>query len=148
VTLKLTPGLKRWLEFIAGDPERGRMLVQITASGGRASSQLQALRNAGYVEYCEDPENSTAPERVRLTAAGQKALTAAAKEPIRYRRDGDRYIVHIGDDRIGFVRNAPSRRRWNAVDTTMVYIRWFDTRDAAGKALHRRFTKIMRDGGL
>jgi hypothetical protein len=145
--LKLTPGLKRWLEFIAGDRERGRMLVQITASGGRASSQLQALRNAGYVEYWEDPQNPTAPERVRVTAVGHKALITI-KEPIRYKRDGDRYIVHIGDDRIGFVRYAPSRRRWNAVDTTMVYIRWFDTRDAAGKALHRRFTTMMRDGRL
>jgi hypothetical protein len=27
--------------------EQGRMVLEITASGGRASSQLQALRNAG-----------------------------------------------------------------------------------------------------
>lgn len=55
MTLNLTPGRKRWLEFIAGDPERGRMLVQITASGGRASSQLQALRNTGCHGQRADP---------------------------------------------------------------------------------------------
>lgn len=94
------------------------------------------------------PENPTAPDRVRVTAAGRNALAATAKEPVRYRRDGDRYIVHFRGDRIGFVRYAPERRRWNAADTTMSYSRWFDTRDAAGKALHRRFTKTMRDGRL
>ena len=114
--IKLTPALRRVLEFIA--------------SGGRASSQLQALRNAGYVEYHDPPEGG--PDRIRITAAGRSALTQQAS--LSYRRDGDRYIVHLGDDRIGFVRYASNRRRWNAVDTTMAYIRWFDTRDAAGKS--------------
>jgi hypothetical protein len=86
------------------------------------------------------------PDRVRITDAGTTALAAAAT--LTYRRDGDRCIVYLGDDRIGFVRYAPNRRRWNAIDTTMAYIRWFDTRDAAGKALRRRFTKMTRVGQL
>jgi hypothetical protein len=140
----LTPALRRILEFIASGKERGRMVLQVTASGGRASVQLQALRNAGYVEYYDAPEGG--PDRIRITAAGCGALTDQAA--LRYRRDDDRYLVYLGEDRIGFVRYSPANRRWNAADTTMSYSRWFDTRDAAGKALHRRFTKMMRDGRL
>jgi hypothetical protein len=44
MALKLTPALKRSLEFIARGGEHRRMVLQITASGGRASSQRQALR--------------------------------------------------------------------------------------------------------
>jgi hypothetical protein len=105
---KLTPALKRWLAFIADGGERGRMELQITASGGRAGSQLQALRQAGYVEYVPAPfvtRGRFEPDRVRVTEAGRKALVAAAaKEPITYCRDDDRYIVYLGDERIGFVR--------------------------------------------
>jgi hypothetical protein len=144
MTLKLTPGIRRWLEFIAGDSERGRMVVQVTASGGRAFPQLQALRNAGYVEYYDPPEGG--PDRIRITTAGRTALTHQAA--MRYRRDDDRYLVYLGDDRIGFIRYSPANRRWNAADTTMSYARWFDTRDATGKALHRRFTKMTREGRL
>jgi rhodanese-related sulfurtransferase len=140
----LTPALRRVLDFIAGGEERGRMVLQVTASGGRASSQLQALRNAGYVEYYDPPEGG--PDRIRITAPGRGALNDQAS--LRYRRDDDRYLVYLGDDRIGFVRYAPDKRRWNAADATMSYIRWVDTRDAAGKALHRRFVKMMRDGRL
>jgi hypothetical protein len=142
--IKLTPALRRVLEFIASGDEHGRMMLQVAASGGRASSQLQALRNAGYVEYHDPPEGG--PDRIRITAAGRSALTQQAS--LSYRRDGDRYLVYSGDDRIGFVRYAPDKRRWNAVDTTMSYVCWFDTRYAAGKALHRRFTKMMQGGRL
>ena len=140
----LTPALRRVLEFIAGGEERGRMVLQVTASGGRASSQLQALRNAGYVEYYDPPEGG--PDRIRITTAGSSALTGQAS--LSYRREDDRYLVYRSDDRIGFVRYAPDKRRWKAVDTTMSYSRWFDRRDAAGKALHRRFTKMTREGRL
>jgi hypothetical protein len=74
---------------------------------------------------------------------GRDTLTDQAA--LRYRRDDDRYLVYLGDDRIGFIRYSPANRRWNAADTMMSYSRWFDTRDAAGKALHRRFMKMMRD---
>jgi hypothetical protein len=145
---KLTPALKRWLAFIADGGERGRMELQITASGGRAGSQLQALRQAGYVEYVPAPfvtRGRFEPDRVRVTEAGRKALVAAAaKEPITYCRDDDRYIVYLGDERIGFVRRetppdgyAPDGR-WKAVDIRMAWTRWFKTRGDAAKALLRR----------
>jgi LmbE family N-acetylglucosaminyl deacetylase len=145
----LTPALTRILQFVADGGERGRMELQVVASGGRAVSQLSALRRAGYIEYVAAPfvtHGHFEPDHIRITDAGKKALAAAAS--LSYRRDGDRYLVYLGDDRIGFVRYAPDRRRWNAVDTTMAYIRWFDTRAAAGKALHRRFTKMMQGGRL
>jgi hypothetical protein len=107
-------------------------------------SQLDALPSAGYVEYYYAPEGG--PDRIKITAAGRSALTGQAS--LSYRRDDDRYLVYLGDDRIGFVRYAPDKRRWKAVNTTMSYSRWFDTRDAAGKALHRRFTKMTREGRL
>jgi len=70
--LKLTPALRRVLQFIADGGPDGRMLLQVIASGGRASSQFQALRNAGYVEDAHAPIDQ--PDRVRVTAAGKKAL--------------------------------------------------------------------------
>jgi hypothetical protein len=154
-TLKLTPALRRWLAFIADGGERGRMELQITASGGRAGSQLQALRRAGYVEYVPEPfvtHGRFEPDRVRVTDAGRKALTAAAKEPITYRRDDDRYIVYFGEDRLGLVRRevapdgyAPDGR-WKAVDTRMAWTRWFETRGAAGQALLRRYLAARERG--
>jgi DNA-binding MarR family transcriptional regulator len=142
--IKLTPALRRMLEFIASGEEHGRMIAQIVATGGRSVSQLDGLRSAGYVEYYYAPEGG--PDRIRITAAGRDAFPHQAS--LRYRRDDDRYLVYLGDDRIGFVRYAPDKRRWKAIDTTNVVLRWFDTRDAAGKALHRRFMKMMRDGQL
>ena len=71
--MKLTPTMRRTLQFIADGRERGRMILQITASGGRAGSQLQALRNAGYLEYCGEPSE---PDRIRITAAGLAALSS------------------------------------------------------------------------
>ena len=65
------------------------MVLQITATGGRASSQLQALRNACWVEYWDDADQPNAPDRIRITAAGKKALATKAQEPITYRRGGE-----------------------------------------------------------
>lgn len=59
--MKLTPALRHWLKFIASDPKRGRIVLQITATGARASAQLQSLRNAGYVEYWDDRDDPTGP---------------------------------------------------------------------------------------
>src|SRR5947209_16589896 len=92
--IKLMPALRRVLEFIASGKERGRMVLQVTASSGRASSQLQALRNAGYVKYYDPPEGG--PDRIRITTAGSSALTDQAS--LSYRRDDDRYLVYLGDD--------------------------------------------------
>jgi hypothetical protein len=97
-----------------------------------------------YVEWVIDRPGYPS-DRVRITKIGRRALAAAAaKEPITYRRDDDRYIVYLGDERIGFVRReiapdgyAPDGR-WKAGDTWMAWSRWFKSRDAAGKALLRR----------
>jgi hypothetical protein len=61
--IKLTPALRPVLEFIASGDEHGRMMLQVAASGGCASSQLQALRNAGYVEYHDPPEGGPRPHQ-------------------------------------------------------------------------------------
>jgi hypothetical protein len=65
--LKLTPALRRIPQFIADGGPDARMLLQVIATGGRASSQFQALRNAGYVSIDQ-------PDRVGVTTAGRKAL--------------------------------------------------------------------------
>ncbi|MBV9201388.1 MAG: hypothetical protein JO320_24180 [Alphaproteobacteria bacterium] len=74
------PTLRRWLEFIVDGGARGRMVLQIIATGGRASSQLQSLRNAGYVEYCDDSDNPSGPDRVRVTRAGKEALATKTQK--------------------------------------------------------------------
>jgi hypothetical protein len=52
------------------------------------------------------------------------------------RRDGDRYIVFLGDDRIGFVRRADNGT-WNNVDTTMAHSGYAKTRERAGQLFLR-----------
>jgi hypothetical protein len=67
-------------------------------------------------------ERHIAPDRIRITTAGKWALARKPKEPLSYRRDGHRYIVLLGLDRLGFVgRNPDDARdpRWYATDTTM-----------------------------
>ena len=47
---------------------------------------------------------------MRVTEADKNALAATPlKEPLTYRRDGDRYIVYYGQDRLGFVRRDSSK---------------------------------------
>jgi len=60
------------LTFIAEGGTEGRILLQVTASGERASSQFQALKNAGYVADAHAPVDQ--PDRVVATAAGCAAL--------------------------------------------------------------------------
>ncbi len=69
-------------------------------------------------------------------------------------RDGDRYIVLLGGDRIGFVERYTSRsitgRRvflWNAVDTTMAESRGFTTRaDAVARLSSLAATAATTEG--
>jgi len=58
---------------------------------------------------------------------------------ITFRKDGERYIVFLGEDRIGFVRQEGDR--WNAGDTYMAWAKWFPTRAKAGEALKKRWEK-------
>ena len=78
--LKLTPALRRIMEFIDGG-DHGRMELQIVASGGKSASQLSMLILAGYVERFDGPKpiKGYAPGRVRLTDAGKAALAEVAR---------------------------------------------------------------------
>lgn len=68
-TVRLTPAQREMLEFIARGGERGRMLVQVVASGSRSAAVLDRLRHAGLIEY-HDPVGA-AVDFVRATAAGR-----------------------------------------------------------------------------
>ena len=94
--LKLTPSLLSMLERI--EKHSGTLLMlAVTASGGQ-DGKLNRLRGTGYVVKCDHP---TRDKRVI------------------FRRHGDRYIVFLGDDRIGFVRRADNGT-WNHVEANMV----------------------------
>ena len=79
--LKLTPALRRIMEFIERGGDHGRMELQIWASGGRSVSQLSTLILAGYVERFDGPKPTKgyAPGRVCLTDAGKAALAEVAR---------------------------------------------------------------------
>ena len=62
-----------------------------------------------------------------------------------FRRDRDRYIVFLGDDRIGFVRRGDNGT-WNHVDTTMAHSGYAKARERAGQLLRRRYERMVRDG--
>src|SRR5947209_3854703 len=110
--LKLTPSLLLMLERI--ERRSGTLLmVAVTASGGQYG-KLNKLRGAGYVVKCDHPsvtEGAWPAEALAITEAGRAALvkhrTAIAEKKGRpgsdekrviFRRDGDRYIVFLGDD--------------------------------------------------
>jgi len=59
-----------------------------------------------------------------------------------FRRDGERYVVFLGDDdRIGFVCRAGDGS-WNHVDTTMAHSGYAKTRERAGQLLRRRYNEM------
>jgi uncharacterized protein with von Willebrand factor type A (vWA) domain len=75
-----------------------------------------------------------------------------------FRRDGERYIVFLGDDkrslreisqseRIGFVIRA-SNGSWNYVDPTMARSGYTKTRESAGQLSRRRFERMVREGAI
>ena len=132
--VKLTPSLVSMLESI--EQHSGTLLMlSVTASGGQ-DGKLNKLRGAGYVVKCDHPSVTAGAwpaEALAITEAGRAALAkhraeAAEKKGrqrsrdkrVIFRRDGDRYIVFLGDDRIGFVRRADNGT-WNHVDTTMAH---------------------------
>src|SRR5438445_2771752 len=117
--LKLTPSLLSMLERI--ERNSGTLLMlSVTASGGQ-DGKLNKLRGAGYVVKCDHPsvtEGAWPAEALAITEAGRTALAnhraeLAEKKGHRpggkrviFRRDGERYVVFLADDRIGFVRRA------------------------------------------
>jgi hypothetical protein len=119
------------------------------------------LRGAGYVVKCDHPsviEAAWPAEALAITEAGRTALAKHRAEiagnkgrrrsgdkRVIFRRDRDRYIVFLGDDRIGFVRRADNGT-WNHVDTTMAHSGYAKTRERAGQLLRRRYERMVRDG--
>src|SRR3984893_17200854 len=110
--LKLTPPLVSMLERI--ERHSGTLLMlAITASGGQ-DGKLNKLRGAGYVVKCDHPsvtEGAWPAEALAITAAGRAALATHRAEiaekkarhrpgdkRVIFRRDGERYIVFLGDD--------------------------------------------------
>ena len=159
--LKLTPSLLAMLERI--EQHNGTLLMlSVTASGGQ-DGKLNKLRGAGYVVKCDHPSvtDGTWPaEALAITDAGRTALAKhraeiAGKKGQRrsrgkkavFRRDGERYIVFLGDDRIGFVRRADNGT-WNHTDTTIARSGYAKTRQRAGQLLCRRYERMVRDGEI
>ena len=145
--LKLTPPLLSMMERI--EQHSGTLLMlAVTASGGQ-DGKLNKLRGAGYVVKCDHPsvtEGAWPAEALAITEAGKAALAKYCAElagkrrnrpdqKVIFRRDGERYIVFIGnDDRIGFVRRADNGS-WNYVDTTIAHSAYAKTRESAGQLL-------------
>jgi hypothetical protein len=172
--LKLTPSLLSMLERI--ERNSGTLLMlSVTASGGQ-EGKLNKLRGAGYVVKCDHPsvtEGAWPAEALAITEAGRAALAKHRALPrsgkirplgeaevaerkgrnrsgdkkVIFRRDGERYIVFLGDDRIGFVRRADNGT-WNHVDTTMAHSAYAKTRERAGQLLCRRYERMVRDGEI
>jgi len=160
--LKLTPTLVAMLERI--EQHSGALLMlAVTASGGGEYGKLNKLRGAGYVVKCDHPsvtEGAWPAEALAITEAGRTALAKHRAETtekkgqrrsgdkrVIFRRDGERYIVFFGDDRIGFVRRADNGT-WNHVDTTMAHSGYAKTRERAGQLLRRRYERMVRDGEI
>ncbi len=158
--LKLTPSLLSMLERI--EQHSGTLLMlAVTASGGQ-DGKLNKLRDAGYVVKCDHPsvtEGAWPAEALAITEAGRTALVKYRAElagkgrhrpgdqRVIFRRDRDRYIVFLGDDRIGFVRRADNGT-WNDVDTTMAHSGYAKTRERAGQLLRRRYERMVREGSI
>jgi hypothetical protein len=132
--LKLTPSVLSMLERI--ERHSGTLLMlAVTASGGQ-DGKLNKLRGAGYVVKCDHPTVTTGawpaeahralPRSGKTRPLGEaeiaekKGRHRSDDKRVIFRRDGDRYIVFLGDDRIGFVRRADNGT-WNHVDTTMAH---------------------------
>ena len=146
------------------------LMLAVTASGGQ-HGKLNKLRGAGYVVKCDRPtvtERAWPAEALAITEAGRVALAKYRAElagkgrrrpdkRVIFRRDGERYIVFVDDDRslretsqserIGFVRRADDGS-WNYVDTTMTHSGYAKTRERAGQLLRRRYERIVREGSI
>jgi len=121
--LKLTPTLVAMLERI--EQHGGALLMlAVTASGGGEYGKLNKLRGAAYVVRCDHPsvtEGAWPAEALAITEAGRTALAKHRAETtekkgqhrsgdkrVIFRREGERYIVFLGDDRIGCERSIAS----------------------------------------
>lgn len=69
------------------------------------------------------------------------------KPQLHYRRDGERYIVMLGNDRAGFCRQQDDGR-WSAADTFMAKTHTFKTRRQAGAWLQKETERAIAAGDL
>src|ERR1700730_1170186 len=172
--LKLTPSVLSMLERI--ERHSGTLLMLAVTANGSQDGKLNKLRGAGYVVKCNHPTVTAGAwpaEALAITEAGRTALArhralprsgktrplgeaeVAGKKGQRrsgdkrviFRRDRDRYIVFLGDDRIAFVRRADNGT-WNHVDTTMAHSGYAKPRDRAGQLLCRRYERMAREGEI
>jgi hypothetical protein len=136
------------------------LMLAVTASGGQ-DGKLNKLRGAGYVVKCDHPsvtEGTWPAEALAITEAGRTALakhrtevaekkawSSSGDKKVIFRRDGERYVVFLGDDRIGFVRRADNGT-WNHVDTTMAHSGYAKTRERSDQLLRRRYERMVREG--
>src|ERR1700758_1877785 len=158
--VKLTPSLLTMLERI--EQHCPLLMLAVTASGGQ-DGKLNKLRGAGYIVKCDHPtvtEGAWPAEALAITEAGRAALEKHRAEiaekkgrhrsggkKVIFRRDSDRYVVFLGDDRIGFVRRADNGT-WNHVDTTMAHTGYAKTRERSGQLLCRRYERMVREGEI
>jgi hypothetical protein len=80
-------------------------------------------------------------------AAEKGGRHRSGDKKVIFRRDRDRYVVFLGEDRIGFVRRADNGT-WNHVDTTMAHSGYAKTRERAGQLLCRRYERMVRNGEI
>src|SRR4029077_11193103 len=172
--LKLAPSLLSMLERV--ERHSGTLLMlAVTASGGQ-DGKLNKLRGAGYVVKCNHPTVTAGgwpAEALAITQAGRTALAKHRALPrsgktrplgeaevagekgqrrsrdkrVIFRRDGERYIVFLGDDRIGFVQRTDNGS-WNHVDTTIAHTGYAEARERAGHPLPRPYKRMVREGVL
>jgi hypothetical protein len=84
----------------------------------------------------------TALAKHRTEIAEKKGRDRPGDKKVIFRRDGERYVVFLEDDRIGFVRRADNGT-WNHVDTTMANSGCAKTRERAGQLLRRRYERMV-----
>ena len=141
----------------------GTLLTLAVTASGSQDGKLNKLRGAGYVVKCDHPsvtEGAWPAEALAITEAGRTALAKhrakiigkkgshrSGNKRVIFRRDGERCIVFLGDDRIGFVRSADNGT-WNHVDTTMAHSGYAKTRERAGQLLRRRYERMVREGAI
>jgi hypothetical protein len=87
----------------------------------------------------------TALAKHRTEVAEKKGRNRSGDKKVIFRRDRDRYIVFLRDDRIGFTRRADNGT-WNHVDTTMAHSGYAKTRERSGQLLRRRYERMVREG--
>jgi len=112
------------------------------------------MRSPGVTEGAWPAEALTITEagkaalaKYRAEVAKKKGRRRSGDKKVIFRRDRDRYIVFLRDDRIGFVRRADNGT-WNHVDTTMAHSGYAKTRERAGQLLRRRYERMIREGAI